>query len=662
MGGRDTLVTDRLRIQPRFFLLVLLFLVLRLASILTAVEHVSWHEELYEGAIAKELIEGLKIPFLDFQASPYGVGSLFIGILAVPFFLLWGPHLFALKLVPLIFFSLPTLLILFFFLKRHFSEKAAFWGVFLFIFAPPTFSSVSLIALGSHVASVLFSAAMLFLFYEFLYAVKHRTLFFLLFGAVSGFAFYFIYSTLLTFLVCFVSWFFLERSTFSRRRIFLLFGAVLMGLTPFFVYEMSHSWKGTHFLMGIFSPLSRLGASFPRSLLKGLRNVIPLLTAKIPFSFCPRFGGLGQALSYAYCGVFLGILVPFFWKEFRKRRKILPLVLYPLFFVITYAGSRFGGFSSLPSSGFFVSRYFLPLHFFIFLLAAIALGVEKRRHFKIALLVLGIVSQSLLLFKEDFGRAFLYKGYSYYLLGAYGYRSLKLAPNQPNNIWQILEKYPEEARRQLFRGFVRWYTWSNREKENIQDILKWIKIFPPPYRYYYLESLGSVLGFQRDVITRRLLNPLLEACTQEERLYVYQRLSFRSKDKKLVWSRNSKSGILNYTIQWLPVYEKGPQGTGIPRRKRIYREWGEAFGNVWVLGQCSFNEAIESVPRELLKISSEFPEDFYWGVGWGLRRFIFEDRIRLMDWVKQIPPEERGYAREGLQAYERWYGLTTTAI
>lgn len=90
------------------FIFIFLFLALRLTTLLTAVEEVSWSEELFTGVLPREWMHNWKLPIWEYQASERHSGSLLVGALATPFFLLFGPNLFALKLVPLLF-SLGTL-------------------------------------------------------------------------------------------------------------------------------------------------------------------------------------------------------------------------------------------------------------------------------------------------------------------------------------------------------------------------------------------------------------------------------------------------------------------------------------------------------------------------------------------------------------------------
>src|SRR3989442_6854288 len=63
-------------------------------------------DELYRGTIAQELLTGLTLPFTEYRADNYALGSLVIGALAAGFFLLFGPTVFALKLAPLLMFTL----------------------------------------------------------------------------------------------------------------------------------------------------------------------------------------------------------------------------------------------------------------------------------------------------------------------------------------------------------------------------------------------------------------------------------------------------------------------------------------------------------------------------------------------------------------------------
>src|SRR3989475_11271824 len=91
-------------------------------------------EERYRGTIAQELVTGLKLPFTEYRADNYSGGSLVIGALAAGFFLLCGPTLFALKLAPLIVFTL-ALAFWYWTLQRYADERVARYFALLFCFS-----------------------------------------------------------------------------------------------------------------------------------------------------------------------------------------------------------------------------------------------------------------------------------------------------------------------------------------------------------------------------------------------------------------------------------------------------------------------------------------------------------------------------------------------
>src|SRR5712692_5167636 len=93
-------------------------------------------EELYRGTIAQELVTGLKMPFAEYRADNYSGGSLVIGALAAGFFLLFGPTIFALKLAPLLLFTL-ALVFWYWTIQRYAGEPVSRYFALLFCFSPP---------------------------------------------------------------------------------------------------------------------------------------------------------------------------------------------------------------------------------------------------------------------------------------------------------------------------------------------------------------------------------------------------------------------------------------------------------------------------------------------------------------------------------------------
>ena len=122
-------------------------------------------DELYVGTIAQELVTGLSMPFTEYRETDYALGTLVIGALAAGFFLLFGPTVFALKLAPLLLF---TLALAFWYrtIQHTAGERVAQYFAALFCVSPPLFTTYSVSAMGFHSESIVFSALTVFLFFR----------------------------------------------------------------------------------------------------------------------------------------------------------------------------------------------------------------------------------------------------------------------------------------------------------------------------------------------------------------------------------------------------------------------------------------------------------------------------------------------------------------
>src|SRR5438445_2346359 len=124
-------------------------------------------DELYVGTIAQELVTGPTLPFTEYRQTNYALGTLVIGALGAGFFLLFGPTVFALKLAPLLLFTL-ALVFWYWTIRRAASKRVAGYFAMLFCFSPPLFTAYSVATLGTHSESIVFSALTLFLLFKML--------------------------------------------------------------------------------------------------------------------------------------------------------------------------------------------------------------------------------------------------------------------------------------------------------------------------------------------------------------------------------------------------------------------------------------------------------------------------------------------------------------
>jgi hypothetical protein len=147
-------------------------------------------EQLYRGTIAQELISGLKLPFMEYRADNYAGGSLVIGALAALFFRLFGSTVFALKLAPLLLFTL-SLLLWYLIAWRAAGIRVAQYMGLLFCFSPPNFTDYSITAMGYHSESIFFTALSIFILFKMLSDNINSRVLQLLLGFTAGFGLWF---------------------------------------------------------------------------------------------------------------------------------------------------------------------------------------------------------------------------------------------------------------------------------------------------------------------------------------------------------------------------------------------------------------------------------------------------------------------------------------
>ncbi len=205
------------------------------------------HEPIWRGTIAKDLIDGLRASNLfDYEYTSYEGGTLVTGILAVPFFLLFGDSFFSLSLVP-ISFALLSLILMYHFLFRYFGKNAAIIASFLFIFSPPMYIFRQVCAYGNFTESIFFTIIIFFTFYEIFFHEnhKHASSLWMLLGLISGFGIYFCYVVFIPVVVCVGSFLILGRHKLFRGGNFFIFlFFFLLGFSPWLLYNIPRHFSG----------------------------------------------------------------------------------------------------------------------------------------------------------------------------------------------------------------------------------------------------------------------------------------------------------------------------------------------------------------------------------------------------------------------------------
>ena len=228
---------------------VLLFLGVRLLYPVLFVPPSSFAnpEDLVRGTLAHDLIHGLKVPFWEYLADYYSGGSVVVGLLAVPFFLLFGPSLFALRLVAILF-SLAVLLIWYVFVARNFDSRAALFAALFFVLPPPLYLEASSQAMGFHTESMFFSAVAFLLLFEMLRRDDGGIRWPAGLGLTLGFGSWFCYTTLVSVAIVLVWWFWHDHRFVARKSFALFLASFALGFAPWIPANLSHHFRGLEFL------------------------------------------------------------------------------------------------------------------------------------------------------------------------------------------------------------------------------------------------------------------------------------------------------------------------------------------------------------------------------------------------------------------------------
>lgn len=657
------------------FLLGLLFflVIIRLGIILTSVEIISHYDELDLGTIARDLSRGLYVPFWYYQLDAYSGEALILGPLVLPFAKLFGQNIFAIKMVTF-GCSILTLCAIFGFTLRYFGEKAARYAGLLFVLAPPGLVQLSLCTMTGHTEAFFAGFLSLFLFYEFFYRGQKKKFLFL-WGISAGLAVWFYYANAMMVASCLLIFFIADRRFFLRSLPF--FAAVfLAAFSPWFISNFRNHFIGLEL---VSENLSGFGMD---RLLYVLKKPVKLILLDLPLSlatlriyFIPR-----NAFAYAYYACLIAAVFPFLARPvtevLNKKINLGPVMIfwvYPLVYLFVLTASRFDFDREI---GFVGYRYATPLIFILLLSAAVCCSLSVRRTPIFALLlVLGLVGQSGLLFKEPFARAFSYIGYSYFQLGTRWHFNLSNTFLNYHDFQNQTKDFPLRERRLILWGLTDMAKWNSQEllflsRQGVTKDITAQAMVHNETREYDPFSYAWIGGFEKFAPPEGipLLESVIQTVPETSRKYFCQGwLSQPVQAENFVKCPDCYAGknicdILTedkafIDIQAISAEEGQPKMKEIEsfkpeERKRAYRGIGYSLF-LFDLVLNPLNKV--PLPLKLAKISKENMPDVYWGVGWAIREKFREDRARAFDWIDRLPGDGKDFARKGLEGFDKWY-------
>ncbi len=504
---------------------VWLFLLSRLAVLFFSIDEVFNSEDLAMGVAAKEALNGPSLPLSEYQYLTYSPGTLITGLMAVPFFILFGSNYLALKLVPL-FFSTLTLAMLFLFAERFFSRRAAIIAAFLYIFSSFSWCGFNLY-LGFHTESLLFMFLALYLFYTIVFANKEGWFYYLLLGLVSGFGLYFSYTFLVIQALIVIIWFIHNRGFFLKRVFLIYLTGFLIGFSPWIIYNLSCGFRGIIDVL----PQAAEGGDYP-----GIMTWIKLPAYFLRSLWFPgilwvsfldnplfSFYNAGYTAFYWFCWGYImrgGIKKLVFSREF-------PILLFPL---LLFAACRFYGEGSL-STHLIEERYLITLFPFVFLTIAIAGDKLLPRVYFLksavifGLCLFGIVGTGFYLRRieiKNFASGLKQPGYSYfYLAETFNYR-------HRDDFYRILDNISRMAAPQKYETLTLRLVFDLEDPIKKVDLEQYLRLagrFERRYQPYFYRLLFNGLYYNSGLGLKDLIAEVKTIAPKigpEYRPYLYE--------------------------------------------------------------------------------------------------------------------------------------------
>ncbi len=576
-----------------FILFLSLFIIFRLAILCTSLDELFDSEELYRGAIAKEIIEGKKLPLMDYLYTDYEGGSLVTGIAAVPFFLLMGKSYLSLKMVTFVTSAFIFSLWYWIFLK-YFSSSSAYIFSLLMLFPVPSLLKISLTSWGNHFESAFFSTLMLC----FLLKVMDKNaesenpdLFISLAGILFGFGIFYSYSLAPQALAIFIAFIFLAPRLFFGK-IHILTISAIIGYLPGIYFNITHNFAG----LSIKGKSLKEILSSSQTQADKTGRLIDFISKKIPESACFSGEAFVDAsnsqtlLAFIYITAFILTLL-FIVKLIRKNSSLsdcestgkeknikqllvaFSAFLYPLIFVFLYTFTAFK--ISTGYKDYFGFRYMAPVLFYIIIVITLSLFflLTRSKYFykftsiiilSVTILINANYDLKLIKFTSPVNAA-QFKGYDYFWLGQvlvfrYGFELSKSV--------SVASIFNGKAKHQCFEGLGFKYAWSFLSRNKSEE--KKLEGTDSKSKANFYKGLGTALSYYSG---RESNSDNLKEITEEKIPKQYQKNFYRGFGLLMPFSRKGEydSFFISYNESLIKFLSKGI-GEGITKKNGFNNE------------------------------------------------------------------------------------------
>lgn len=623
--------------------LISALIALRLTVVLTAIESIFYNAEIEIGAVVRSLMLGIRLPLWAYQVDAYSGESLLLEPVMLLFFRVFSPNLFAVKMVPLLF-SCLTLSAVFIFTLRHFGRRAAVYASLLLVCAPPGLVQLMLTCQAGHSEAFFFALCSLGFFYDYAFPVsgqKKRFLPLALSAFIAGFSTMIFYGNAvmavsLLILLCLSG----RKELFRELPVFA--GFFIIGFSPWFLINAQNSWNGLDLFRGQ-SDFFRF-ANLPDY----IKSSIRLWVFDIPRSliFSPAAGLSRSVYAWTFC---LALLPAVFFLFKGWNRKSFLWLVFPAVFTSAFSALHF----MTAEIGFIGYRYLTQLLIMILLAAGVSLAQHRMGAFFLGvLIVMGLAGQGAIAFREKPGLALSYHGYSFYNLGIRWQYFFSESIRTPEALNSYAGLFPEREKMLLLWGM---YETAEGELSAVpadpSGAAK-LEIYTPfalyPFVYEWLGTVGTKADLLKvpEVFQKYFCEGRLWRAGEFDRFLdggTTDACRFSQVDLAggipLEYLEPSRAEDLFRRLETFPE----------DKRKWVYR----GLGRYWWNNLDYRREFAGATAR----VSAENMQDVYWGMGWMMRQDWPGDRGRALNMLERLPAEAQPPARQGFEAFEKWYGI-----
>jgi len=484
--------------------LLLIYIISRLPLLLSYPKTISF--ELYRGTLALEMMGGLRLPWGDYLPDLYGVVPLFNGFLTIPFFLTFGPNLFALKLVPFVW-HLLSLTAWYFVWREHFSPKQTFFILLFFVMPPPRMTEYTLLNNGYHFEMILWMALSILLFRKFLEGGFSEVKAGLVLGLLGGFSSFTVLTNLVTVAIVWIYLALVQGTKIKKLNFYGVYiPAFFIGFSPLIFYNWHEGWPiiSAGFLREFFDINGTFFLLLPQIFYKTIRHSLRIFFGfpnlpSVPRHFFMEGYTLFYLLSFAYL----------FWKKKKDIWKLgnrfdleafglaFQLLLFALF---------------LKRSDFTGEYYLFPIVPFIGMTLVVAgshLGYRLLRGLVIFCISAGILGNLSPISLHQLGSTLSLPGYSYLsLAGSLEARVGKKPSLLFDKFKKLVRGQPLSVKRMLYRKMPT-NCFEIKTAEDIKAVLSFIKTVELELQPILFEKLGWQLGVYAQFQPKRM-EPLLK--------------------------------------------------------------------------------------------------------------------------------------------------------